>query len=192
MNLTDGEKLMLVMLSDIHKGLNVESEIDPAFVKEALQSGNAWGLRWKYPGIFEAEETPRETVREVVDVLGMWHAIEYRFGQLSAADKEAVRTRAELGRAEPRFAGFDGNSEPEHLVTAAFLIERLDRFGHFKDRDLNSHMRSLEMHRRMVAVYEAALQASGYAEPLTAEQLIQILREKVHPSNRAGTSDART
>ena len=186
MNLSDGEKLILIMLADLHKTLSVDSDIDPEFLKEAIHTGNAWGLRWQYPGIFEPKETPREIVREVFDVLGMWHGIETRYAQLSPAEQELVKTEANLVRGEPRFPGFDGNNEPDHLNTAAFLIDHLDRFPHFKGRDLNAHMPTIDMHRRMLPVHDAALQSSGYAEPLTTQHLIQILREKVHPSNRRG------
>jgi len=48
MKLSDSEKLILVMLAEIHKHLGIEGGIDPDFVQEAIHSGNVWGLQWQY------------------------------------------------------------------------------------------------------------------------------------------------
>jgi hypothetical protein len=48
--LSDGEKLILVMLSELHKTLNAiykhegfKADIDPEFVNSTISSGNCWG-----------------------------------------------------------------------------------------------------------------------------------------------------
>ena len=56
MNLSDGEKLILAMLSEIHEALEIKNGVDPKFVQSAIYSGNFWGLKWQYSGIFDSEE----------------------------------------------------------------------------------------------------------------------------------------
>ena len=51
MTLTDGEKLILLMLTDIYDKLGVQGEIDPQFVRSAIFDNMLWGLSWKYSGI---------------------------------------------------------------------------------------------------------------------------------------------
>jgi hypothetical protein len=46
MKLSDGEKLILIMLSDVYEKLEIEGEINPKFVKSAIGSGHPWGLKW--------------------------------------------------------------------------------------------------------------------------------------------------
>jgi len=182
MKLTDPEKLILIMLSEIHEKLGIENGVDPKFVQSAIYSENTWGLRWKYTGIFtDKGETPAE-VTEVVDILDMWSFIESAYHGLSADDKERIRVEAEPFGTHVRFAGFDGNNESEHIGIARFLIDDLDRFTSFKGRDLNSHSPSLEAHRRMLAVF-LPLRTSLGGDDLTATQIVEILRARFH---RAG------
>src|ERR1051326_4132312 len=109
MHLTDGEKLILVMLSDIHERLGIENSVDPKFVKAAIHSGNTWALEWQFPGIFDPSDPPREVVSEVVDILGMWSSIELAYKRLPVEDQE--RVKAEAKSLDATFRGFDGNNE---------------------------------------------------------------------------------
>jgi uncharacterized protein len=137
MELRDGEKLILIMLSEIHEQLKVQGEIDPQFVREAIYSGNAWPLSWQFPGVFGTQEANESVRREVVDFLDMWSFIERSHSSLSPTDKERVAEAGPLGW-NVQFYGFDGNSEGDHLNVARFVIAQLDRFSDFKGRILNS------------------------------------------------------
>ena len=65
MKLSDGEKLIILMLSELYEKLGVEGEIEPDFIKSAIFGNQLWGLKWKYSGIpFEESEDP-EVVKEV-------------------------------------------------------------------------------------------------------------------------------
>lgn len=44
MKLSNSERLILVMLSDLYKKLGVKGAVDPDFVQSAIYSGNPWGL----------------------------------------------------------------------------------------------------------------------------------------------------
>jgi translation initiation factor 2 gamma subunit (eIF-2gamma) len=61
------------MLSELYEKLGIKDEIDPKFVQAAIFSGNVWGLKWKYPGLFDIDETESAVVTEVVDILNIRH-----------------------------------------------------------------------------------------------------------------------
>lgn len=183
MKLSDGEKLIILMLSELYEKLGVEGEIDPDFIKSAIFSDQLWGLKWKYSGIpFEESEDPT-IVKEVVDILDMWSFIERAYSQLSDEQKEKLEVDAAPFGKDPKFQGFDGNNETEYMGTAMFLVNELERFQEFKGRSFNSHCPSIEMHHRMLKTFEPFRKKLSN-EPLSLNDLTKILKEKVHPSKR--------
>jgi uncharacterized protein len=175
MELSEGEKLILIMLSEIHEKLRIDDGIDPQFVRDAIYGEYTWALAWKYPGLVGSSEnkTP-PAVREVLDVLEMWELLEYSNNRLQSADKVKVKADTKLSGHDVRFRGFDGNNETEYMGIAGVLINHLDRFSIFKGRDLNSHMPSLETYRRMLAVFQPLRYTHDF-DMLNAEQIIKIL-----------------
>jgi hypothetical protein len=107
-----------------------------------------------------------------------------RAGRVPGLDKARIEKEAEPFGKNLRFRGFDGNNETEYLGVSRFLIEHLDRFTHFKGRDLNSHMPSIEAYRRMYEVFKPMRNSLGRGE-LNASQIIEILKAELHPSMRA-------
>ena len=75
LRLSDGEKLILLMLSDIHDRLTADGEFNTKLIREAIYSRNLWGLSWGMPGVFESKEDP-PVVKETVDILSMWRRLE--------------------------------------------------------------------------------------------------------------------
>jgi uncharacterized protein YfbU (UPF0304 family) len=183
MKLSNGEKLILMMLCELYEKLGIKGEIDPKFIQEAIWSGNQWGLTWKYPGIFDSEPRGEAAVSEVCDILEMWWLMESAYADLSAEDKKRIASEVGPLGENVRFLGFDGNNETEHLGVARFLIERLDRFAHFKGRDLNSHMPSLDIYGRMLAVYKTT-RSTLADRRMGADEIIALLKAKIHPSRR--------
>jgi len=183
MKISDGEKIILLMLSELYERLGIEGEIDPEFIKSAIFSQNLWGIPWKYTGIpFEDQETP-PIVKEVVDILDMWSFIEHAYQELSEEDKKTLADNVQIFGEKPRFQGFDGNNESEYMNVASFLINELERFQDFKGRSLNAHMPTLDMHRRMLAVFEP-IRKTLVSGPMSLEQLTAVLREQTHPDHR--------
>jgi uncharacterized protein len=179
MQLSDGEKLILFMLTEICQHLDLKDGVDPKFVQEAISTGNAWGLRWKYPGIFDVSENSEGARNEVLDFLDMWSLIESGYDALSKPDKTRVEQEiGAVGRMATTFPGFDGNNEGAHLNVARFLIDHLDRYEQFKERELNSHMPSIEAYRRMYEVFEPMRRSLGVGGNLNAAQIIEILRAR--------------
>ena len=183
--ITDGEKLILGMLAEVNKHLKIKSELEPAFIMDAIHGGHYWGLAWEYSGLFHGHVDSAANVSEVVNILDMWSFIENSHAELSAKDKVRVEKEAAPFGKNPRFPGFDGNNETEHMGIARFLIGKLGRFSSFEGRgDLNSHHPSLDMHRRMFRVFDP-MRRTLIGRTLTADELIAILNEKTHPENRA-------
>lgn len=183
LEMRDSEKLILIMLCELYEKLGVKGEINPAFVREAIYSGNLWGLTWKYGGIFEIDEKDRETVSEVTDILDMYSFIERTYARLSAEDKERIKVEAEPFGDDVVFKGFDGNNETEHKSVAHFLIDHLDRFSLFEGRYLNSHYPSIDTYRRMLDVFLPMRKTLGFRQ-MNADDIIAMLKEKTHPSLR--------
>ncbi len=183
MKLNDGEKLILIMLCEIHQKLKIENGVDTKLVQEAIYGGNLWGIKWAFTGIFHDFEPTDDMVHETVDILDMFSFVEKAYEKLSPGDKARVeKEAAPLGK-HVKFTGFDGNGEVAYISIAGFLIERLDRFQEFKGRDLNSHMPSLEAHRRMVVVFEPLRTSLGDSD-LTTDQIIKILNARIRPDHQ--------
>jgi uncharacterized protein len=164
MKLSEGERLILFMLSEIYEHLGIQNGIDPQFVKSAICDGHAWGLKRKYPGLFNVDEADQSVISEVSNILEMWSFLESSYDQLSTAAKARIST-------VPRFDGFGGNSN--HVSVADFLIQKLDRFDEFKDRKMYDYATcSLQQHRAMLAVF-MRIQPSILGQ-LSADQIIEI------------------
>ena len=83
MELSDAEKLILTMLCEVHAHLGIAGELDPGFVRSALDSGNTWGLRWKYGALYDGNSrSDPPIVKEVAAILDMWSAIEDGYAAL--------------------------------------------------------------------------------------------------------------
>ncbi len=183
MDLSDGDKLILLMLCEIQEHLKVKGETDPSFIKEAIFTGNLWGLEHRMTGVFHRYETPQSVVTETRSILAMWRRLEESYNALSPEAKAAL-----LGRLKPfdfdvRFPGFDGNTESEYISAASFMVDQLGEFEIFKGRDLNAHMPTLDAHRRMVAVFYPILKVVLNRD-FDVDQLTQVLTERVHPTRR--------
>lgn len=180
MKLTNSEKLILIMLTEIHKKIipNKDRDLDPEFIAKAILSDNTWALEWQYSGIFtdQSEPNPSE-VNEVVNYLDMWSFIEATFNRLNSTEKDSLAN--ELGHfgTNVQFVGFDGNNETEHMSIARFMIHELQRFEEFKNRDLNSHMPTLGRYRRMYAVFEP-MRRNLLDGKLPLKDLILILKSQ--------------
>lgn len=183
MKITDGEKLIILMLSELYDKFGVDGEIESDFIRSAIFSDKTWSIPWKYSGIpFENQETP-EIVKEVLDILDMWSFIEYSYGELNDEGKGYVEKEAAPFGKDPKFRGFDGNNETEYMGTASFIVNQLDRFEEFKERRFNSHCPLVDGYKRMLSVFEE-IREDIHFESLNAEQITRIIKEMTHPGNR--------
>ena len=183
MKLSDGEKIIILMLTELHQKLQVNGEMEPDFHRSAIFNDMLRGIRWKYRGIPFSDAEDPEIVREVLDILDMWSCIERSYASLDPAAKESLKQGLGVRGDLPRFQGFDGNNESELVGTALFLVNELERFVEFQGRTFNCHHPSIDIYRRMLAAFEP-LRTSFISTELSATQLLTVLREQIHPSNR--------
>ena len=183
--LSPAEKLILQMLCDLHTHLKVESQIDADLVREAITSGHLWAL-----SNMSAFETPvsEAVARETQDILFMWQRLEESYDNLSESEKDELAAAVELYGEGVRFTGFDGNNESEYLSAARLMIYKLDRFASLKDRrdHLDSHMPTLEVHRRMLGIFEPILQEITNKD-CTAAQIAEVMTRSMPHRARATT-----
>ena len=173
MKLSDGEKLIVAMLADIHKHLQINGEVDADRVKKSLLSNHMWSLKWDYPGIFDGEEPDQEVIEETGDFLSMWEWIETSYNTLLPHEQADVQ--AQNHGTAPTFRGFDGNNE-RHYGVARHMIDVLHSWPGFAGRNINSHTGSVERYRRMYSVAERIKKQKGIAAPVfTKDELIAVL-----------------
>lgn len=166
MELTDGERLIAVMLAEVMEALKLDRELNPALVKSLVINNDMWALRRKYPGIFASEAPSDEIVEETTNILWMFGIIESSIARLTGAEAE----EADKWHYN-KWHGFDGNNDP-HYGVARTMIEELGEFDQSrKGLNLNSHTQaSLPRYRRMYGKFDGYVQA-GQAAPLPFEAL---------------------
>lgn len=174
---TDGEKLITLMLTDMLKGLNVETETNIDLVRNAIYGGHYWALGWEMPGVYHGHNDKESRVSFVVDVLDMWSFIEEAYELLSDEGKERLAKEADPFGTHVKFRGFDGNNEAEYMSIATFLVRDLERFTRFKDYDFNSHSPTLVGYGRMVRAFEP-IRATLIGRRMTVDELATVLNAR--------------
>lgn len=177
MKLTNPEKLILVMLAELHDKLGIK-ETNTKLIQQAIHTDNTWALSWEMPGIVagEPDPTPPE-VSLVVDILDMWSFIEEAYEDFDAAQKSDLEAKAPIFGKGVEFIGFDGNNEADARSIALFLVNDMDRFTRFSDRDLNSHHHVIDSYQRMLAVFEP-IRVNVVGRRLSVDELAQILNAR--------------
>jgi uncharacterized protein YfbU (UPF0304 family) len=182
--LSPGEKLILLMLCDIQKHLKMKGDTDTTLIQEAITSGNLWGLNIGLPGVFHGYETPKTVVEETASILQMWERLEESYNALSQEEKDKLADKPGMFGKTVTFLGFGENFESEYISAMKFYVNHLDSFQHFKGRtNLNAHIPTLDMYRRMLLVFEPILNQVLNLN-FTSEQIAQVIAEAVHPENR--------
>lgn len=137
-----------------------------------------------YSGIPFSDAKDPPVVKEVVNILDMWSFVESSYEELTGEERAKLEKDAAPFGKSPRFSGFDGNNETEHMGVAMFLVNDLNRFSQFQGRSFNCHHPSLDSHRRMLAVFEPMRHRQTY-RPLSLADLTQILSARALPSDDA-------
>ena len=155
MQLTAGEKLILIMLSDIKDHLQIQTkrEISSDLVKHAIVYDQLWALDWEYGGMLGVETSDKDKqVHFVCDVLDMFGDVEHSIKNLSPEENDELKHSAKFS-SELKFKGFDGNNETKFMLITNTLIEELGRYTEFKDRSYNSHQQMVGSYTSMLRAY---------------------------------------
>jgi uncharacterized protein YfbU (UPF0304 family) len=183
MKLTNQEKLILMMLADIHEALKIKDGVDTTLLKRAIYTDNTWALESKMSHFLTGpRDPPPPAVKTVSDILEMWMLLEQAYERFGPADKARIKIEADPFGDPVRFTGFGGNHEQRALSIAQFLVDAMGMFSHFKGRDLDSHFPGMEGDLRMFSVFEPIHKTLGMGG-LTADQVILILNARRHPEN---------
>jgi len=179
--LSDGEKLIAIMLSDLIMKLGIKVETNVDLVQKVIYGGHYWALGWEMQHIFHGHADKQTRLHFVVDVLDMWSFIEEAFEGLSDDDKARLAKEADPFGTHVTFTGFDGNNEYEYMSIARFLVKDLQRFSRFREghRDLNSHHPTLEGYGCMVRAFEP-IRKTLIGRRMGVNELITVLNARVH------------
>ncbi|SMH46240.1 YfbU family protein [Maritimibacter sp. HL-12] len=170
------EKVTLWMLAELLKNATDEGKTAD-LVQESIYGGHYWALNWELNGILHDHVDSKQALAEVVDVLDMWNFIERAFEKLDAEDKQTIEEAVGPTGRDPKFFGFDGNHEVEHMGIAQFLVNKLGRFERFKGRSMNSHMPTVQRYLTMHGVFSYIRQKLIHRE-LNTNELIEILKRE--------------
>jgi len=153
MKLKDSEKLIILMLSDLHDEVGL-TKVDTKFLRSAIRTDNAWAISWEVPCMKpNHEDVPSEAI-DVINYMDMWGVLEESWSRYSEDEKNLVIISSPLGK-NARFPGFDRREESKYFEIATLFVEDMGRFQRYKSRDLNSHTPMCKVYARMYKVYEA-------------------------------------
>lgn len=168
MKLTDGERLIAVMLSEVMQVVGANKELDSTLLKTLLCNHDDWAIKEQYSGIFDAQGPSDSEVSETRNILWMWDIIEHSIAQLSG-DEAQQATKWHWNS----FAGFDGNHDPHYGIALTFVND-LGQFSHFKGRALNSHSQSsLPRYLAMYPKFDSML-SQNQGKAISFTQLEQL------------------
>lgn len=181
MELSKQQKLITLLLCDIHKALEIKHSLNAELVNNAIRTGNDWALNMEFEG---PTVIPEETVRYVANVLEMWSFIEEGYSKLDGDEKALLEKEAPIFGKHVSFSGFDGNKETSYMSVANFFIKEMNRYQNFAGRDLNSHVPNVDTYQRMLDEFEPIKKDLMHFRPLKVDNLIRLLQAKVHPDQR--------
>jgi uncharacterized protein YfbU (UPF0304 family) len=177
MNLSKGEKLILLMLADVQKALSVKAPaVDAELVQKAIYKNQTWAIDWEYSMMLGGKDDDPKHVKETADILSMYRVIKSSFDALSKPEQDSVRSRTGHSASYLEFQGFDGNHD-KHFGVARFMADDMeDAFAELKGKNLNSHSSAtLPRYFRMLGAYNHVLGQSGHFVGLSSDQIVQIL-----------------
>lgn len=175
LNFTPEQRFIIALLCDLHRKPE-QREFRPENIKlimSAITGGHDWAIDWEMGGLFPETADNYNDVRFVTDVLDMWEFIELAWSKLKDTEKDEVRNAVPY-LTEPKFIGFDGNNETDHMAIAQMLVEEMNRFATFKDRSLNSHMPKVDRYRQMLTRWPA-IRSTLHRGEMSVKQLIELL-----------------
>lgn len=173
MKFTDEQRLIVMMLADIQKGLNIRGDFNPDFISKAAAYKDEFAIAFEYSMLFDQHDTP-EGFKFVIDVLDMWSFIERRVAKLSQEERDELKAKAGIWGEDPKFAGFDGNNETELMSYTRMLVDDLRRFTEFEGRDFNSHFPAEDRYRAMYAKFQN-IRPQLAERSLTVDELAELL-----------------
>ena len=117
----------------------------------------------------------RSRVDEVFDVLQMCRFLEDSYCRLSEEEKSLVRSETPFLNGLV-FRGFEPHSEASYLSIADFIINKMDLFTEFRNRDLRSLEPLLAKYRQVLQEFYSVILDHDLPKLLDATQIVAIAR----------------
>ncbi|MGU3349137.1 YfbU family protein [Pseudomonas monsensis] len=174
MIVSDAEKLILLMLSDLHEFHGID-RINTKLLKSALSTNNTWALNWEIPDLgLDLRDTPAEAV-EVVNFMYMWGALEDTWHSFPENIKENIMGNIQIGKAV-KFPGFHSSEESELYTIAKLFVDDMGKFQRYKGRDLNSHAPMKKFYEKMYSVFEKHVKPDDLSPLLPPEVFLDVFK----------------
>jgi uncharacterized protein YfbU (UPF0304 family) len=176
LNPTSAEKLMIWLLTEqLKQTKSYENAKSIKLIQDSIYAGQFWALEWEMSGIFFDHSGSGKALPLVTDTMTMWTFIERAYAGFSEADKIRIETEIGSWARDPKFDGFDGNTEGEYMQVANFLVKNLGRYEEYKGRSMNSHSHRVSVSRRMVSAFRPMLENLRGRE-LNVDEVIKLLK----------------
>jgi len=174
MRFTDEQRLIVMMLADIQKSLNVRGDFNPEFISKVAAWKDEFAIAWAHNEIFDDSDIPTE-FQFVIDVLDMWSFIENSVADLSPEEREELEGKAGVWGKNPKFSGFDGNNETDLMGYVTLLVEDLNRFTEFSGRGFNSHVPLATRYAAMLEKFKSIRSVILDRGGVTVDELAEVL-----------------
>lgn len=124
-------------------------------------------------GEFYEKELSEDECRYVLSILEMYRGIIYSY-----LDLQKHGNLKKLVESDIVFPGFDGNDDKEcsYMGYARYFVRDLGRYDEIKDRtldDFNSHMPTIDLYNRMLAIWKQKDQMRRYK--MSEEEIQELL-----------------
>lgn len=174
MIITDAEKLILLMLSDLHE-LNGIDRINTKLLRSALSTNNSWALNWEIPDLgLDLSDTPPEAI-DVVNYMYMWGILEDSWHAFPENIKESISEAVQIGKTV-KFPGFHSTEEFKLYTIAKLFVDDMGKFERYKGRDLNSHAPMRKLYEKMYSVFEKYVKPGDFSPTLSHGTFLEIFR----------------
>ena len=114
-------------------------------------------------------------VDEVLEVLKVCRFLEDSYCRLSEEEKSVVRSETPFSKGYV-FRGFETHSEASYLSIADFIINKMDLFTEFRNRDLRSPEPLLAKYRQVLQEFYSVILDHDLPRLLDATQIVAIAR----------------
>lgn len=166
--ITGTEKLILFNQYEILKSLNPNEAEYYEQNQKILEYGSDSDIEELTSSLTGTSE---QISNETVEILNMFRELEYAYTKIFSSTNSKYEYSA-------MFKGFDGNEETDHYCYCKHLINHLNLFEEFKDRELNSHFPVINRYRKMLDYYNTiknSRKVSFYKKPMTMKEFEFII-----------------
>lgn len=174
MIVSDAEKLILLMLSDLHEFHEID-RVNTKLLRSALSTNNSWALNWEIPDLgLNLDDTPTEAV-DVVNFMYMWGVLEDTWHNFQESIKEKIMGEVQIGKTV-KFPGFHSIDEYELYTIAKLFVDDMGKFQRYKGRDFNSHAPMKNLYEKMYSVFEKYVKSDDLSPTLSPEVFLEVFK----------------